>query len=86
MEEAEVTNSTELEIPEKNPIKDHSPKSPPKEKDWSEVKESQSLSKREISPDSNKKCLSKLDLVRAKLAVATKGKDGLGRHLLFKSG
>ncbi|XP_064074562.1 pre-mRNA cleavage complex 2 protein Pcf11 isoform X1 [Vanessa tameamea] len=42
-------------------------------KDWQEVKEK----------EETKKTPSKLDLVRAKLAEATKGKDGLGRPLLF---
>ncbi|CAB3225554.1 unnamed protein product [Arctia plantaginis] len=48
-----------------------SPKGSPK-RDWHEVK------KRD-----DKKTPSKLDLVRAKLAEATKGKDRLGRPLLF---
>ncbi|XP_023941779.1 pre-mRNA cleavage complex 2 protein Pcf11 isoform X2 [Bicyclus anynana] len=43
-------------------------------KDWNEVKEKE---------ESTKKTPSKLDLVRAKLAEATKVKDGLGRPLLF---
>ncbi|XP_013195620.2 uncharacterized protein LOC106138874 isoform X2 [Amyelois transitella] len=43
-------------------------------KDWHEVKE---------KCDDVKKAPSKLDLVRAKLAEATKVKDGLGRPLLF---
>lgn len=47
------------------------PKGSPK-RDWNEVK------KRD-----DKKTPSKLDLVRAKLAEATKGKDRLGRPLLF---
>lgn len=42
-------------------------------KDWQEVKEK----------EETKKTPSKLDLVRAKLAEATKVKDGLGRPLLF---
>lgn len=42
-------------------------------KDWQEVKEK----------EDTKKTPSKLDLVRAKLAEATKVKDGLGRPLLF---
>ena len=42
-------------------------------KDWQEVKEK----------EDSKKTPSKLDLVRAKLAEATKVKDGLGRPLLF---
>lgn len=42
-------------------------------KDWNEVKEKEEV----------KKTPSKLDLVRAKLAEATKGKDRLGRPLLF---
>lgn len=44
-------------------------------KDWNEVKV------RDM--DEVKKTPSKLDLVRAKLAEATKGKDRLGRPLLF---
>ncbi|CAH2055960.1 unnamed protein product, partial [Iphiclides podalirius] len=43
-------------------------------KDWHEVKEKK---------EDTKKTPSKLDLVRAKLAEATKGKDRLGRPLLF---
>ncbi|XP_053616677.1 pre-mRNA cleavage complex 2 protein Pcf11 isoform X2 [Plodia interpunctella] len=43
-------------------------------KDWNEVKE---------KSEEVKKTPSKLDLVRAKLAEATKVKDGLGRPLLF---
>ncbi|XP_069362227.1 pre-mRNA cleavage complex 2 protein Pcf11 [Maniola hyperantus] len=43
-------------------------------KDWNEVKEKEEVTK---------KTPSKLDLVRAKLAEATKVKDGLGRPLLF---
>ncbi|CAH2263858.1 jg21590 [Pararge aegeria aegeria] len=43
-------------------------------KDWNEVKEKE---------EPTKKTPSKLDLVRAKLAEATKVKDGLGRPLLF---
>lgn len=50
----------------------NSPIGSPK-KDWNEVKEK----------DESKKPPSKLDLVRAKLAEATKGKDRLGRPLLF---
>lgn len=50
-----------------------SPKGSPK-KDWHEVKE---------KSEGTKKTPSKLDLVRAKLAEATKGKDRLGRPLLF---
>ncbi|XP_075982116.1 pcf11 cleavage and polyadenylation factor subunit isoform X2 [Anticarsia gemmatalis] len=48
-----------------------SPKGSPK-RDWNEVKKRV-----------DKKTPSKLDLVRAKLAEATKAKDGLGRPLLF---
>lgn len=43
-------------------------------KDWNEVKEKE---------EPAKKTPSQLDLVRAKLAEATKVKDGLGRPLLF---
>lgn len=50
-----------------------SPQMSPK-KDWNEVKE---------KTEEVKKTPSKLDLVRAKLAEATKGKDRLGRPLLF---
>jgi hypothetical protein len=51
---------------------EQSPCGSPK-KDWNEVKEKME----------DKKTPSKLDLVRAKLAEATKVKDGLGRPLLF---
>lgn len=51
----------------------HSPQKSPK-KDWHEIKE---------KSEKDKKTPSKLDLVRAKLAEATKGKDRLGRPLLF---
>ncbi|CAH0397606.1 unnamed protein product [Chilo suppressalis] len=50
-----------------------SPRKSPK-KDWNDVKE---------KTEDTKKTPSKLDLVRAKLAEATKGKDRLGRPLLF---
>ncbi|KAL0879180.1 hypothetical protein ABMA27_002970 [Loxostege sticticalis] len=53
--------------------KEPSPQGSPK-KDWHEVKE---------KTEETKKTPSKLDLVRAKLAEATKGKDRLGRPLLF---
>lgn len=53
-----------------------SPRGSPKQKDWHEVKEKKEKSE-------SKKTPSKLDLVRAKLAEATKGKDRLGRPLLF---
>lgn len=52
-----------------------SPQGSPK-KDWNEVKEKK-------DKDEIRKIPSKLDLVRAKLAEATKGKDRLGRPLLF---
>ncbi|XP_050672811.1 pre-mRNA cleavage complex 2 protein Pcf11 isoform X1 [Leptidea sinapis] len=52
--------------------KDISPVGSPK-KDWNEVKEK----------EATKKTPSKLDLVRAKLAEATKSKDRLGRPFLF---
>lgn len=50
-----------------------SPQGSPK-RDWNDVKE---------KTEDTKKTPSKLDLVRAKLAEATKGKDRLGRPLLF---
>ncbi|XP_045529689.1 pre-mRNA cleavage complex 2 protein Pcf11 isoform X1 [Pieris brassicae] len=53
-------------------MKDISPLGSPK-KDWNEVKEK----------EATKKTPSKLDLVRAKLAEATRSKDRLGRPLLF---
>lgn len=67
-----------IESPKKDnniPENDHmdSPPLSPK-KDWNEVKE---------KTEEVKKTPSKLDLVRAKLAEATKGKDRLGRPLLF---
>ncbi|XP_037871150.1 pre-mRNA cleavage complex 2 protein Pcf11 isoform X2 [Bombyx mori] len=60
------------ESQESGPDKVVSPHDSPKQKDWNEVKEK-----------TEKKAPSKLDLVRAKLAEATKGKDRLGRPLLF---
>lgn len=54
-----------------------SPNVSPKQ-DWHKVKE-------KSSPESSKKTPSHLDLVRAKLAEATKGKDRLGRQLLFSN-
>ncbi|XP_068623228.1 pre-mRNA cleavage complex 2 protein Pcf11 isoform X2 [Battus philenor] len=66
-----ITDSPKMDIslddPEENTAS-------PKQKDWHEVKEKK---------DDTKKTPSKLDLVRAKLAEATKGKDRLGRPLLF---
>ncbi|XP_049878564.1 pre-mRNA cleavage complex 2 protein Pcf11 isoform X2 [Pectinophora gossypiella] len=53
-------------------LDDISPQRSPR-RDWNEVKEKEEV----------KKTPSKLDLVRAKLAEATKGKDRLGRPLLF---
>lgn len=53
-------------------IKEPTPVGSPK-KDWNEVKEKESV----------KKTPSHLDLVRAKLAEATRSKDRLGRPLLF---
>lgn len=61
----------DINLPE-NDIND-SPQLSPK-KDWNEVKE---------KTEEVKKTPSELDLVRAKLAEATKGKDRLGRPLLF---
>lgn len=68
-----LTESPKIDVnlPE-NDIND-SPQMSPK-KDWNEVKE---------KTEEVKKTPSKLDLVRAKLAEATKGKDRLGRPLLF---
>ncbi|XP_026331339.1 uncharacterized protein LOC113238716 isoform X3 [Hyposmocoma kahamanoa] len=68
-----LTESPKIDInlPE-NDIND-SPQLSPK-KDWNEVKE---------KTEEVKRTPSKLDLVRAKLAEATKGKDRLGRPLLY---
>lgn len=53
-------------------MNESSPIGSPK-KDWNEVKEKEAI----------KKTPSKLDIVRAKLAEATRVKDRLGRPLLF---
>lgn len=60
--------------PQKSPKPVDSPQASPKQKDWQEIKD---------KTDDSKTAPSKLDLVRAKLAEATKGKDRLGRPLLF---
>ncbi|XP_059050202.1 pre-mRNA cleavage complex 2 protein Pcf11 isoform X2 [Achroia grisella] len=76
----------ELNVPPPQSVKDSpkavskmdedipSPHQSPKQKDWNEVKEKN---------DDTKKTPSKLDIAKAKLAEATKGKDRLGRPLLF---
>lgn len=70
-----ITESLKVEV-SLDDVKDECPvsTSSPKQKNWHEVKEKK---------DDTKKTPSKLDLVRAKLAEATKGKDRLGRPLLF---
>ncbi|GBP76226.1 Pre-mRNA cleavage complex 2 protein Pcf11 [Eumeta japonica] len=77
-----LTSSSEIpsiDTAELCPIAAVSPTMSPKQKDWAEVKETKI-----VTPEESKKP-SQLDLVRAKLAEATKGKDRLGRPLLFHS-
>ncbi|CAG4994297.1 unnamed protein product [Parnassius apollo] len=69
-----ITESPKADVSLDDQERVPSPKFSPKQKDWNEVKEKK---------DDTKKTPSKLDLVRAKLAEATKGKDRLGRPLLF---
>lgn len=66
-----INDSPKRDVPDETVA---SPLVSPK-KDWNEVKVKEK--------DEVKKTPSKLDLVRAKLAEATKGKDRLGRPLLF---
>lgn len=68
-----ITESPKEKVEEEKMVV--SPRDSPKQKDWHEVKEK--------VVEETKKTPSKLDLVRAKLAEATKGKDRLGRPLLF---
>ncbi|XP_045504591.1 pre-mRNA cleavage complex 2 protein Pcf11 isoform X1 [Colias croceus] len=67
-----VNNVPNDKMDEDDDYKESTPVGSPK-KDWNEVKEKESI----------KKTPSQLDLVRAKLAEATRSKDRLGRPLLF---